>query len=172
MKDNLIISPDMADSFGRSLHQLGHAVLELQKLSYTLSPEPLAQLGLDAAMKALCQQYNESAQHPIRYLPAGMAAELISNPVSIAIYRISEALLYNANAPVSIERIGVGVDPVGRSINLTVTDSRSNFDIVHTTGAQKDLWLYVNHYIAYMKGVIGFHPAMGEGTDIRIAFPV
>jgi|GEM_PF-3212238 len=172
MKDNLIISPDMADSFGRSLHQLGHAILELQKLSYSLSPQPLAQLGLDAAMKTLCQQYSEPAKHTIRYQPAGMAAELISNPVSIAIYHISEALLSNTNTPASIEKIGVGVDPVGRSINLTLTDGRSNFDIAHATGAQKNLWLYVNHYIIYMKGDISFHPAMEEGTEIRISFPV
>lgn len=172
MKDNLIMNADMAHRFGQSLHQLGHAVLELQKLSYTLAPQPLAQLGLDAAMEALCRQYNEPGRQTISYQPAGIAAELISNPVSIAIYRISEALLSNTNAPISIKKISTGVDPLSRSINLMLTDIRSNVDITQMSGAQKNLWLYVNHYIMYMNGRISFHPAAGEGTEIRISFPV
>lgn len=171
MKDNLIMNADMAHRFGQSLHQLGHAVLELQKLSYTLAPEPLAQLGLDAAMEELCRQYSASSIQTISYQPAGIAAELISNAVSIAIYRITEALL-GTNKPASIKKISTSVNPVGQSINLTLTDVRSNFDITYVSGSQKDLWLYVNHYIVYMNGSISFHPAADDGTEIRISFPV
>lgn len=172
MKDNLIMNADMAHRFGQSLHQLGHAVLELQKLSYTLAPEPLEQLGLDAAMEELCRQNSEPAIQTISYQPAGIAAELISSSVSIAIYRITETLLSTTNAPVSIKKISTGVDPVRQSINLTLTDVRSNFDITYASGAEKDLWLYVNHYIVYMSGSISFHPAADDGTEIRISFPV
>ncbi|MBL7758872.1 MAG: hypothetical protein JNL59_15795 [Chitinophagaceae bacterium] len=172
MKDNLIMNADMAHRFGQSLHQLGHAVLELQKLSYTLAPEPLEQLGLDAAMEELCRLYSEPGIQTISYQPAGMAAELISNSVSIAIYRITEALLGPTNTPASIKKISTGVDPVSQSINLTLTDVRSNFDITYVSGSQKDLWLYVNHYIVYMNGSISFHPAVDDGTEIRISFPV
>lgn len=171
MKDNLIMNADMAHSFGQSLHQLGHAVQELQKLSYTLAPQPLAQLGLDAAMEALCRQYSELAGLTISYQPAGIAAELISNPVSIAIYRISEALLINSTTPASIKKISTGVDPIGQSVNLILTDSRSNFNVADLSDTQRDLWLFVNHYIAYMNGRISFHPEVGGGTEIRISFP-
>lgn len=172
MKDNLIMNADMAHSFGQSLHQLGHAVLELQKLSYTLTPQPLALLGLDPAMVVLCRQYSESTGQTISYQPAGIAAELISDSVSTTIYRISEALLSNTNAPLTIKKISTGVDPVSQSINLTLIDTRSNFDITHVDGAQKDLWSYVNHYLVYMNGRISFHPAAGDGTEIRISFPI
>lgn len=172
MKDNLIMNADMAHRFGQSLHQLGHAVLELQKLSYTLAPEPLEQLGLDGAMEELCRQYSEPGLQTISYQPAGIAAELITNAVSIAIYRITEALLSTTNRPVSIKKISTGIAPVRQSVNLTLTDVRSNFDITYASGVQKDLWLYVNHYIIYMNGSIRFHPADDDGTEIRISFPV
>ena len=67
MKGNLILTPENAQAFERSMNMLDSSIKELRMVAHNLMPESLVRFGLDTALKDFCESITGSGKLIVRY---------------------------------------------------------------------------------------------------------
>ena len=77
MKGNLIMTPDNAQAFERSMDMLDSSIKEMRRVAHNMMPESLVKFGLDTALKDFCNDINQSGALEISYQSIGLENEMI-----------------------------------------------------------------------------------------------
>ena len=72
MKGNLIMTPDNAQAFERSMDMLDSSIKEMRRVAHNMMPEALVKFGLETALKDFCNDINQSGALQINYQSIGM----------------------------------------------------------------------------------------------------
>jgi signal transduction histidine kinase len=67
MKGNLIMTPDNAQAFERSMDMLDSSIKEMRRVAHNMMPEALVKFGLDTALKDFCNDVNQSGALKVNY---------------------------------------------------------------------------------------------------------
>lgn len=100
---------------------------EIRRVSHSLRPPHLQVLGLNGALEALCQQFNETAALKVAY--EGEALPDIEEIVRIALYRVAQEALSNAARHASGAAVWVTLGSHQNMIRLAVEDNGGGFDM-------------------------------------------
>ncbi len=60
MKGNLVMTPENAQAFERSMDMLDSSIKEMRRVAHNMMPEALVKFGLDTALKDFCNDINQS----------------------------------------------------------------------------------------------------------------
>lgn len=170
MKGNLIMTPDNAHAFERSLDMLDNSIREMRRVAHNMMPEALVKFGLDAALKDFCNDINQSPALNVRYQSIGLQAVTFSQTTSITLYRIVQELLNNAMKHAVAKNVIVQISNENNHISVTVEDDGKGFDssILQKSGGMG--WKNIESRIAYLKGGLDIQTAPGKGTSVLIEF--
>ena len=72
MKQNLIISPENAAAFEKSMDMLDKSIAELRRVAHNMMPETLMKFGLDTALKDFCSSVDQSGAVKLTYQSFGL----------------------------------------------------------------------------------------------------
>ncbi len=67
MKVNLIMTPDNAQAFERSMDMPDSSIKEMRRVAHNMMPEALVKFGLDAALKDFCNDINQSGAIKVNF---------------------------------------------------------------------------------------------------------
>ena len=95
MKGNLIMTPDNAQAFERSMDMLDSSIKEMRRVAHNMMPEALVKFGLDTALKDFCNDINQSGALQVSYQSIGVENAVIEQTTAITIYRIVQELINN-----------------------------------------------------------------------------
>ena len=95
MKGNLIMTPENAQAFERSMDMLDSSIKEMRRVAHNMMPEALVKFGLDTALKDFCNDINQSGALKINYQSIGLENGGIEQTIAITIYRIVQELINN-----------------------------------------------------------------------------
>ena len=171
MKDNMIITPEIAAAFEKSMGMLDKSIVELRRVAHNMMPESLAKFGLDTALKDFCESINQSGAIQLTYQSFEMDENSISKTTASPLYRIIQELVNNilkhADASVAL----VQLIRKSNALSITVEDNGKGFD--KTVLANNEGIGYLNLYnrVNYLNGTIDIETLPGKGTSVNIEIP-
>lgn len=172
MKGNLIMTPDNAQAFERSIDMLDSSIKEMRRVAHNMMPEVLVRFGLNKALQDFCDEIDQINVVQLNYQSIGMEAKPdLDQSMSIAIYRIVQELVNNSIKHAKANQVIVQLTLDKNSLSLTVEDDGKGFDTRVLEQAGGIGWENIKSRVAFLKGRIHLQSG-GSGTSVLIEFPV
>lgn len=170
MKGNLILTPDNARSFERSIDMLDSSIQEMRRVAHNLMPEILVKYGLDTALREFCYEIERSGVTHISYQPIGMNDAAVEQSVALSVYRIVQELVNNSIRHAAAKSILVQAHLMEQDhkLMITVEDDGKGFEtasLQHSTGIG---WSNIKNRMAFLKGKTDIISGPGKGTSVML----
>lgn len=172
MKGNLIMTPENAQAFERSMDMLDSSIKEMRRVAHNLMPEALVKFGLDTALKDFCNDINQSGALKVSYQSIGLEQAAIDQTTAISVYRIVQELINNVLKHAAASTAIVQVSKTDNSISITVEDDGKGFDPSQIEKATGIGWSNIKHRVDLLKGKLDVNSQPGQGTSVLIEFLV
>lgn len=168
MKGNLIMTPENAQAFERSMDMLDSSIKEMRRVAHNMMPEALVKFGLDTALRDFCNDINLSGALQVSYQSIGLESVQFEQTTAITIYRIVQELVNNTMKHAAAATAIVQVSKTNEEISITVEDDGKGFDPVILQGAKGIGWSNIHGRVEYLKGKLDIRSAPGKGTSVHI----
>ena len=169
MKENLLLTPENAIQFEKSLGMLDTTIADLRKVAHNLMPEALVKFGLDDALRDFCSSIQLASNITIYYQKIGLERK-IGNTAETFIYRIIQELVNNAVKHAQATEILVQIAYTIDKIVVTVEDNGTGYDKNQaTTGDGLNNIVY---RVKYLNGKIDTVTSLKNGTAVNIELHV
>lgn len=170
MKENLILTPENAQAFERSIDMLDSSIREMRRVAHNMMPEILVRYGLDVALKEFCSEVDRSGAIPTRYQSIGMENVTIGQSTAVAVYRMVQELVNNALKHAAARQVVVQVHASveEKSLTITVEDDGQGFDTALLKQPGGMGWSNIQNRVDFLKGSWNVQSVPGEGTSVLI----
>lgn len=168
MKGNLIMTPDNAQAFERSMDMLDSSIKEMRRVAHNLMPEALVKFGLDTALKDFCNDIHQSGALQVTYQSVGLEGKEPDQTTAITIFRIVQELLNNTLKHAQAKNAIVQINKTDAQLSVTVEDDGKGFNttiLQHKGGIG---WSNIQNRVEFMKGTLDVQSAEGKGTSVHI----
>jgi len=168
MKGNLVMTPDNAQAFERSMDMLDSSIKEMRRVAHNMMPEALVKFGLDTALKDFCNDINQSGALKVNYQSIGLETATIDQTTGITIYRIVQELLNNTMKHAAAKNAIVQVSNTDGLVSVTVEDDGKGFDVKILNKAKGIGWNNIQNRVEFLKGKLDVNTEPGKGTSVHI----
>jgi two-component system NarL family sensor kinase len=168
MKENLIMTPDNAQAFERSMDMLDSSIKEMRRVAHNMMPEALVKFGLDTALKDFSNDINKSGALQVSYQAIGIETADIAQITAITVYRIVQELLNNIMKHAAARTAIVQVTKSNGQLTITVEDDGIGFDAEVLTQSKGMGWANIQSRVDYLKGRLDVQSGPGKGTSVHI----
>ncbi|MDN5284401.1 MAG: hypothetical protein JWR38_675 [Mucilaginibacter sp.] len=146
--------------------QLDHSVTELRRIARNMMPESLIRLGLEPALRDLCESLM-SEQTQIKFQAYDIRKDM-SAVIQANIYRIVQELLSNAVRHAGASKIVLQCSQNNDVFLITVEDNGKGFDTSTISNTEGIGFSNIKSRVDYMKGKMDLESVINEGTTINI----
>ena len=168
MKGNLVMTPDNAQAFERSMDMLDSSIKEMRRVAHNMMPEALVKFGLDTALRDFCNDINQSGAIRATYQSIGLENAVIEQTTAVTIYRIVQELINNTMKHAAAKTAIVQVSKTNGAISITVEDDGKGFNPVILQGTKGIGWSNIQSRVEYLKGKLDVQSEPGKGTSVHI----
>jgi two-component system, NarL family, sensor kinase len=172
MKGNLIMTPDNAQAFERSMDMLDSSIKEMRRVAHNMMPEALVKFGLDTALKDFCNDINQSGALTVSYQSIEMENAAIEQTTAITIYRIVQELINNSIKHAAAATAIVQLSKTENILSLTVEDDGKGFDTALINTAKGIGWNNINNRVEFLKGKLDLNSQIDKGTSVHIEITI
>ncbi len=168
MKGNLIMTPENAQAFGRSIDMLDSSIREMRRVAHNMMPEALVKFGLDTAIQDFCYDINNSGALQVQYQSIGLMEAEIDQTKGVTIYRIVQELLNNILKHASAKNALVQLSYSDAVLTITVEDDGKGFDPSVLHQSKGIGWSNIQNRVQFLKGKWDVDSQAGKGTSVII----
>ncbi len=168
MKGNLILTPENAQAFERSMDMLDSSIKEMRRVAHNMMPEALVKFGLDTALKDFCTDINNSGALQVTYQSIGLQNQVIDHTTAITIYRIVQELINNTMKHAAAKSAVVQVTKSNNHLAVTVEDDGRGFDTAILNQAKGIGWSNIQNRVEFLKGTLDVRSQKEKGTSVLI----
>jgi signal transduction histidine kinase len=170
MKENLIMTPDNAQAFERSIDMLDSSIKEMRRVAHNMMPEMLLRYGLNIALEEFCNETNRSGAIHANYQFVGANDKTIDQTIAVTIYRIVQELVNNAIKHANAQNVLVQlqVSDQEKLLMITVEDDGKGFDKSLLAGSKGMGWSNIQNRVDFLKGKMDINSEPGKGTSVLI----
>ncbi|MBS1496415.1 MAG: sensor histidine kinase [Bacteroidetes bacterium] len=170
MKENLIMTPDNAQAFERSIDMLDSSISEMRRVAHNMMPEILVKYGLDTALKEYCDEIDRSGVLHVNYHSLNMNNTAFEQTTSVAIYRVVQELVNNAIKHAAAKNVLVQLHHLQKEkqLSVTVEDDGNGFDTAILSSAKGIGWSNIQNRVEFLKGKMDIASSPGKGTSVLI----
>lgn len=170
MKGNLIMTPENAQGFERSIDMLDSSIKEMRRVAHNMMPEVLLRYGLDAALKDYTTEINNSGIIKIIYQSMGTEKKGLKQSSLLALYRIVQELISNAIKHAAASEVLVQIFWESGKLVVNVEDNGTGFDPSILDIAEGIGWKNIRSRVELLKGKADILSHPGKGTAVNIEF--
>lgn len=168
MKGNLVMTPENAQAFERSMDMLDSSIKEMRRVAHNMMPEALVKFGLDTALKDFCNDINNSGALQVSYQSIGLQDLEIDQTVAITIYRIVQELINNTMKHAAAKTAVVQVTKSNQQLSVTVEDDGKGFDTALLQQGKGIGWSNIHNRVEFLKGNLDVQSGNDKGTSVHI----
>ena len=174
MKGNVILTPENALAFERSIDMLDSSIHEMRRVAHNMMPEILVKYGLDTALKDYCMEIDNSGVVKLNYQSIGMNDFSADQTTAVTIYRIAQELISNAVKHGNAQNLLVQSHYASQEklFALTVEDDGRGFDVHSLKNARGMGWHNIQNRVDFLRGKIDISTEPGKGTSVLIEINV
>ena len=171
MKNSLIITPENAEAFERSMAMLDKSILELRRVAHNMMPEALVKFGLDTALQDFCNSINQSGAVTIRYQSFDIDDSSIPQSSASVVYRVIQELINNILKHAAAKNALVQLVRKNDALSITVEDDGKGFDKNILQNSNGIGYLNLQNRVSYLNGTLDVETAENKGTSVNIEIP-
>jgi len=171
MKQNLIISPENAAAFEKSMDMLDKSIAELRRVAHNMMPEALMKFGLDTALKDFCSSVDQTGAVQLTYQSFGLNETTVPEVASAAVYRIVQELVNNILKHAEATAAMVQLIAKDGKLSITVEDNGRGFARKVLENSAGIGYTSLQNRVTYLKGTIDLQTSPGKGTAVHIELP-
>ena len=171
MKDNLLLTPENAILFEKSIGMLDATIADLRKVAHNLMPEALVKFGLNDALNDFCSSIQLASNIKVVYQKIGLDRKL-GNTSETFIYRIIQELVNNAVKHSQTKEILVQLAFTDNKILITVEDNGIGYELKDLKIKKGDGLNNIEYRVQYLKGKIDTVTSLKKGTSVNIELNV
>lgn len=160
---------EAAVSIDRSVEGLNGAIKEIRQLSHDLRPRVLDDLGLTAAIEALCHHFAERTGIETEIDASGFADRL-KPEASTALYRVAQEAFNNVERHSGATRLAVRLWSEGGRARMTVSDNGTGFGQDEDSGKAGLGLRNMQERMAHFRGLLLIDSGTG-GTVLTAMMP-
>jgi signal transduction histidine kinase len=150
-------------SLREPVDQLNQVITDVHNLSHQLHSNKLQHLGLEAALKEVCQQVARQHQVEIQFTSENVSLPL-QEDLALCFYRLAQEALNNAVKHSGSTRIDVGLIAYDGTLTITIKDYGTGFD---TSATPDGLGLAtMRERLRLVEGNLLINSRSGVGTEI------
>lgn len=153
-------------SMAKARAMLDTAITEVRRISKNLRPLVLDDLGLRAALRGLCADFNGTTRASVR-LDCRRMPRVLDEEVELALFRIAQEALNNAARHSRARRIRLVVAKAGPSVLLKVRDDGEGF----RQNAKASGLRGMRERAEFLGGSLEVKSAPGRGTVVTASLP-
>ena len=172
MKGNLILTPENAQAFERSMDMLDSSIKEMRRVAHNMMPEALVKFGLNTALKDFCNDISTSGALQVSYQSIGIQDVVLDQTTAITIYRIVQELINNSMKHAAARTALVQVSKEDGRMTVTVEDDGKGFDTSLLKHARGIGWTSIQNRVDFLKGKLDVHSQPDKGTSVLIELSV
>lgn len=174
MKENLIMTPDNAQAFERSIDMLDSSISEMRRVAHNMMPEMLVKYGLDTALKEFCSEINRSGAIRTNYQSVGMNDVHIDQTTGVTIYRIAQELVNNVIKHARAKNVLVQLHHSRQEkiLAVTVEDDGKGLDADALKTAAGMGWRSIQNRVEFLKGRADIQSSPTNGTSVMIEITI
>ncbi|ANH82046.1 hypothetical protein A8C56_14665 [Niabella ginsenosidivorans] len=171
VKINLSRQSEMEDQhLNDVIHQLDQSVSELRRIARNMMPESLLKIGLEAALRDLCESLSGNSTQ-IEFQAYNLDGNLPA-ATQATIYRIVQEILSNAVRHAAARKVILQCSQNGPVFYITAEDDGRGFDVAALKEAKGIGFINIRNRVDYLKGNMDIHSVPNEGTTINIELHV
>jgi PAS domain S-box-containing protein len=156
-------------------HHIKQAVTQTRTLTFDLSPPALYDLGLEAAVEELVEQFSKEGKIEYHFESCDRHKPLTDH-VKVLLYRSIRELLMNATKYSKAKLVRVTSSRVNNDIQITVEDDGDGFDttkLKHKPGDLNGFGLFsIRERLIHIGGLFDIQSDNGNGTKISLLVPI
>ncbi|QNA46391.1 tetratricopeptide repeat-containing sensor histidine kinase [Lacibacter sediminis] len=168
MKGNLVMTPENAQAFERSMDMLDSSIKEMRRVAHNMMPETLVKYGLDTALKDFCKDMSLAGSVKVIYQSVSIENAVIDQTTSITIYRIVQELVNNVMKHAAAKQVVVQLNKLNGQLTITVEDDGKGFDTAILRQSSGMGWSNILNRVEFMKGIMDVQSEPGKGTSVHI----
>jgi signal transduction histidine kinase len=167
VKENMVLSPDNAVLFDKSLKMLDNTIGDLRKVAQNLMPEALVKFGLHEALRDFCESIQSSTGLKVLYQHFGEERKLDST-AEIFIYRIIQELVNNVVKHAEATEVIVQLVTSNDKTVITVEDNGKGFDAGTLSQSKRAGMANIQYRMQYFNGTFDIVTSPGKGTSVNV----
>jgi len=149
---------------------------ETQRIYRNLHPSILDDLGLEAAIRSLCREFNEIYSHIRIKSRIRIQEDQVQDSLKILIYRILQEAMNNIAKHSRADQVNVSLEQFKKKVALVVEDNGAGFDMDEVREKEifeKGLGLKnIKERTELFGGTLAVISASEKGTVIRASWPI
>ena len=158
----------------QAIDHLEDGIANLRALVTDLRPAALDQLGLAAALEALCERAGRNGLEVDSSIELayeqGLAATRHTPELETALYRVIQEALTNASKHGQATRAVIEIEENAATVRLRVRDDGDGFDPARSTAGFG--LLGIRERVQLLHGTVRIKSSPGDGTIVEASFPV
>ena len=138
----------------------------IRRISFSISPEMLEDLGLDETLRWHCKEFNILNGVPCTFEANYNETEL-SGEIKLDFFRICQEALSNVMYHAEANSVNISIEDLGHEICLAISDDGKGFDMAqqrHTSGLTS-----MRKRAASINGRLTIETQIGKGTKVLVA---
>ena len=168
MKENLILTPENAQVFERSLDMLDTSIHEMRRVAHNLMPESIFRFGLDTTLSDFCSGISNSGVLDLKYQAVGLENVNLNHTISVSVYRIIQELVNNIMKHAEAKHALVQVAFANELLFIDVEDDGKGLDTEELKNLKGIGWSNIYGRIEYLNGKLDLKSEPGKGTIVHI----
>jgi len=156
-------------SIDRGVEALNGAIKEIRRLSHDLRPRVLDDLGLTAALEALCHHFGERTAIETEIDASGFV-DTLKPEASTALYRVAQEAFNNVERHSGATRLAIRLWSDGGRARMTVSDNGSGFGKEGTTDRSGLGLRNMQERMAHFRGLLLIETG-AAGTTLTAMMP-
>ncbi|RZF62698.1 ATP-binding protein [Sphingobacterium corticibacterium] len=153
------------------INQLDHSVNELRRVARNMMPESLLYMGLEAALKDLCNAMS-NAELKIDFQTSNLN-DNYPQPFQIAVYRIVQELLTNAVKHSGASQVWVQCREEDGKFFISVEDNGRGFDAKNDLFEKEGIGISnIRNRVEILNGQFDIDATLGRGASFHIQLDI
>jgi len=144
---------------------------EIHRMSYTLHPSKLDDLGLAPALRSFCVEFSEARGLPINFRQTGFPA-VIPADTTLCLFRIAQEGLQNAAKHSGASIVDILLTKTDNSVELIISDPGCGFDVDNEKMNRGLGFISMRERLRLVNGDIRIQSKPSKGTQINISVPL
>jgi signal transduction histidine kinase len=164
---------DFEASLGEIRQLITHSLEDIRSLTFQLSPPLLYEVGLEAAVEWLGEEFEEKYGFHLAFQDDGNRNPL-DEETEVALYQMVRELLVNVAKHAKAKKVGISIEKVSGRIRINVVDDGMGFDAMNGMRPRKrGFGLFnIRQRIEYMGGQLEVESRMGAGARVTLILPL
>jgi signal transduction histidine kinase len=150
---------------------VAHAAEVARHVAHQLHPSELDDLGVVAALRALCEEFGRQQKIAVRFTSRGLPRKL-NREIASCLYKVTQESLHNISQHANTKGVSVTLGRTGRRIHLRVVDTGVGFSL-QALGTTVGLGIQsMRERVRLVNGSFIIKSQPGEGTQITAEVPL